>query len=150
MSYDKPFAGLKVIDVSQGVAGPYCAMLLAQYGANVIKVEPPGVGDWARNLGVVYGDQCAYSLPANLGKRAIALDLKQDDGQAILWRLIRGRRRVRAGLPPGRDRSPGLRLRRRVASANRASSTCRCPASARPARSRNVRRWIRSCRPIPA
>ena len=52
MSYDKPFAGLKVIDVSQGVAGPYCAMLLAQYGANVIKVEPPGIGDWARNLGV--------------------------------------------------------------------------------------------------
>ena len=47
MSYDKPFAGLKVVDVSQGVAGPYCAMLLAQYGANVIKVEPPGVGDWA-------------------------------------------------------------------------------------------------------
>jgi crotonobetainyl-CoA:carnitine CoA-transferase CaiB-like acyl-CoA transferase len=90
MSYDKPFAGLKVIDVSQGVAGPYCAMLLAQYGANVIKVEPPGVGDWARNLGVVYGDQCAYSLPSNLGKRAIALDLKQDDGRAILWRLIEG------------------------------------------------------------
>jgi crotonobetainyl-CoA:carnitine CoA-transferase CaiB-like acyl-CoA transferase len=88
MSYDKPFAGLKVIDVSQGVAGPYCAMLLAQYGANVIKVEPPGVGDWARNLGVVYGDQCAYSLPANLGKRSIALDLKQDEGRAILWRLI--------------------------------------------------------------
>ena len=54
MSYDKPFAGLKVIDVSQGVAGPYCGMLLAQYGANVIKVEPPGTGDWARNLGVVY------------------------------------------------------------------------------------------------
>src|SRR6185295_3693197 len=84
MSYDKPFAGLKVIDLSQGVAGPYCAMLLAQYGANVIKVEPPGVGDWARNLGVVYGDQCAYSLPANFGKRAIALDLKQDERDGAL------------------------------------------------------------------
>ena len=101
MSYDKPFAGLKVIDVSQGVAGPYCAMLLAQYGANVIKVEPPGVGDWARNLGVVYGDQCAYSLPANLGKRAIALDLKQEDGQAILWRLIRGADVFVQGFRPG-------------------------------------------------
>jgi crotonobetainyl-CoA:carnitine CoA-transferase CaiB-like acyl-CoA transferase len=101
MSYDKPFAGLKVIDVSQGVAGPYCAMLLAQYGANVIKVEPPGVGDWARNLGVVYGDQCAYSLPANLGKRAIALDLKQADGQAILWRLIRGADVFVQGFRPG-------------------------------------------------
>jgi crotonobetainyl-CoA:carnitine CoA-transferase CaiB-like acyl-CoA transferase len=101
MSYDKPFAGLKVIDVSQGVAGPYCAMLLAQYGADVIKVEPPGVGDWARNLGVVYGDQCAYSLPANLGKRAIALDLKLQDGQAILWRLIRGADVFLQGFRPG-------------------------------------------------
>jgi crotonobetainyl-CoA:carnitine CoA-transferase CaiB-like acyl-CoA transferase len=101
MSYDKPFAGLKVIDVSQGVAGPYCAMLLAQYGADVIKVEPPGVGDWARNLGVVYGDQCAYSIPANLGKRAIALDLKQDDGRAILWRLLRGADVFLQGFRPG-------------------------------------------------
>jgi crotonobetainyl-CoA:carnitine CoA-transferase CaiB-like acyl-CoA transferase len=101
MSYDKPFAGLKVIDVSQGVAGPYCAMLLAQYGADVIKVEPPGVGDWARNLGVVYGDQCAYSLPANLGKRAIALDLKQDDGRAILWRLIKDADVFLQGFRPG-------------------------------------------------
>jgi crotonobetainyl-CoA:carnitine CoA-transferase CaiB-like acyl-CoA transferase len=101
MSYDKPFAGLKVIDVSQGVAGPYCAMLLAQYGADVIKVEPPGVGDWARNLGVVYGDQCAYSLPANFGKRGIALDLKHDDGRAILWRLINGADVFLQGFRPG-------------------------------------------------
>jgi crotonobetainyl-CoA:carnitine CoA-transferase CaiB-like acyl-CoA transferase len=101
MSYDKPFAGLKVIDVSQGVAGPYCAMLLAQYGANVIKVEPPGTGDWARNLGVVYGDQCAFSIPSNLGKRAIALDLKQDDGRAILWRLIGGADVFVQGFRPG-------------------------------------------------
>jgi crotonobetainyl-CoA:carnitine CoA-transferase CaiB-like acyl-CoA transferase len=101
MSYEKPFAGLKVIDVSQGVAGPYAAMLLAQYGANVIKVEPPGVGDWARNLGVVYADQCAYSIPANLGKRAIALDLKQPDGQAILWRLLHGADVFLQGFRPG-------------------------------------------------
>ena len=51
MSYAAPYAGLKVIDVSQGVAGPYCAMMLAQYGANVIKVEPTDTGDWARGLG---------------------------------------------------------------------------------------------------
>ena len=47
MGYDAPFAGLKVVDLSQGVAGPYCGMLLAQHGANVIKVEPTGEGDWA-------------------------------------------------------------------------------------------------------
>src|SRR6185312_5708614 len=101
MSYEAPYAGLKVVDLSQGVAGPYCAMLLAQYGANVIKVEPPGTGDWARNLGVVYGDQCAFSIPANLGKRAIALDLKQDDGRAILWRLIQGADVFLQGFRPG-------------------------------------------------
>ena len=55
MSYDAPFAGLKVVDLSQGIAGPYCAMLLAQHGADVIKVEGIGEGDWARTLGTRYG-----------------------------------------------------------------------------------------------
>lgn len=101
MSYETPFAGLKVVDLSQGVAGPYCAMLLAQYGADVIKVEPVEGGDWSRNLGVVYGDQCAYSIPANLGKRSIALDLKPDAGKAILWRLIEGADVFIQGFRPG-------------------------------------------------
>ncbi len=90
MSYEAPYKGLKVVDLSQGVAGPYCAMLLAQYGANVIKVEPPDTGDWSRALGTVYGDHTAYSIPANVGKRSIALDLKQQAGKQVLWRLIRG------------------------------------------------------------
>ena len=81
MSYETPYAGLKVVDLSQGVAGPYCAMLLAQYGANVIKVEPTENGDWSRGLGVRYGDNTAYSIPSNLGKRSIALDLKQEAGR---------------------------------------------------------------------
>jgi len=101
MSYEKPFAGLKVVDVSQGVAGPYCGMLLAQYGADVIKVEPLGDGDWARGLGVRYGDHTAYSIPANLGKRAIALDLKPPAGQAILWRLISSADIFIQGFRPG-------------------------------------------------
>ena len=87
MGYETPFAGLKCVDVSQGVAGPYCAMLLAQYGANVIKVEPTEGGDWSRGLGVRYGDNTAYSIAPNLGKRSIALDLKQAAGRAALWRL---------------------------------------------------------------
>jgi crotonobetainyl-CoA:carnitine CoA-transferase CaiB-like acyl-CoA transferase len=87
MSYDAPFAGLKVVDLSQGIAGPYSAMLLAQYGADVIKVEPPE-GDWARALGKRYGDMSAFSIGANLGKRAIVLDLKTEEGRATLRRLI--------------------------------------------------------------
>src|SRR5262252_1929437 len=101
MSYAAPFAGLKVIDLSQGVAGPYCGMLLAQHGANVIKVEPTGEGDWARTLGRRYGGHTAYSMPTNLGKRSIALDLKSDDGKEVLWRLIQGADVLLEGFRPG-------------------------------------------------
>jgi crotonobetainyl-CoA:carnitine CoA-transferase CaiB-like acyl-CoA transferase len=87
MSYDAPFAGLKVVDLSQGIAGPYSAMLLAQYGADVIKVEPPE-GDWARELGKRYGDMTAFAIAANLGKRSIVLDLKAEDDRQILRRLV--------------------------------------------------------------
>ena len=49
MGYDAPFAGLKVVDISQGVSGPYAGMLMAQYGAEVIKVEPLD-GEWGLSL----------------------------------------------------------------------------------------------------
>jgi crotonobetainyl-CoA:carnitine CoA-transferase CaiB-like acyl-CoA transferase len=101
MSYTAPFAGLKVIDLSQGVAGPYCGMLLAQHGANVIKVEPTGEGDWARTIGRRYGGHTAYSIPTNLGKRSIALDLKSDEGKQVLWRLIGGADVLIEGFRPG-------------------------------------------------
>ena len=101
MSYDAPFAGLKVVDLSQGVAGPYCGMLLAQHGADVIKVEPTGEGDWSRTLGKRYGGHTAYSIPTNLGKRSIALDLKSDEGKDVLWRLIDGADVLLEGFRPG-------------------------------------------------
>ena len=101
MTYDAPFAGLKVVDLSQGVAGPYCGMLLAQHGANVIKVEPTGEGDWSRTLGKRYGGHTAYSIPTNLGKRSVALDLKSDAGKAVLWRLIEGADALLEGFRPG-------------------------------------------------
>ncbi|MGH7301219.1 MAG: CaiB/BaiF CoA transferase family protein [Candidatus Rokuibacteriota bacterium] len=87
MSYDAPFAGLKVVDLSQGIAGPYSAMLLAQYGADVVKVEPPE-GDWARGLGKKYGDLTAFAVAANLGKRSIVLDLKTEEGKETVRRLL--------------------------------------------------------------
>ena len=101
MSYDAAFAGLKVVDLSQGVAGPYCGMLLAQHGADVIKVEPTGEGDWSRTLGKRYGGHTAYSIPTNLGKRSIALDLKSDEGKDVLWRLIGGADVLLEGFRPG-------------------------------------------------
>jgi crotonobetainyl-CoA:carnitine CoA-transferase CaiB-like acyl-CoA transferase len=101
MSYDAPFTGLKVVDLSQGVAGPYCAMLLAQHGANVIKVEPTGDGDWSRTLGKRYAGHTAYSIAANLGKRSIALDLKTTAGREVLWRLLGGADVLLEGFRPG-------------------------------------------------
>jgi crotonobetainyl-CoA:carnitine CoA-transferase CaiB-like acyl-CoA transferase len=108
MSYDAPFAGLKVIDLSQGIAGPYCAMLLAQHGAEVIKVEGIGEGDWARTLGTRYGSHSAYSIIGNLGKRSIAVDLKTPAGKQVLWRLLKGADVFLEGFRPGAIRRLGF------------------------------------------
>jgi hypothetical protein len=76
MDWYSAFKGLKVIDLTGGVAGPSCAMMLAQHGADVIKIENPrDGGDWARILGKRYEDHSAFSLYATLGKRSVALDL---------------------------------------------------------------------------
>lgn len=85
-SYAHPYAGLRVLDLSQGIAGPYCGMLLAQYGADVIKVEP-ATGDWGRALGKRVGEHTAIDLTANRGKRSIALDLKNAKGRELLFQL---------------------------------------------------------------
>ncbi len=74
MSYDAPFAGIKVIDLSQGIASPYAGMLLAQYGANVIKVEVLDGGDWVRVTAPKPGGNTALSVMGNLGKQSIGLN----------------------------------------------------------------------------
>lgn len=84
-----PFRGLRVLDASQGFAGPHCAMLLAQYGAQVVKLEPPE-GDWSRGIGRRYGDQTALALASNRGKRSLAIDIKRP-GAAEVVRRIAGR-----------------------------------------------------------
>jgi crotonobetainyl-CoA:carnitine CoA-transferase CaiB-like acyl-CoA transferase len=84
---DLPFEGVKVLDLSQGVAGPYCAMHLARNGADVIKVEPTGSGCWSRQLGKPTGDHTAHSVVVNRAKRSLAVDLKTEEGVAIVRRL---------------------------------------------------------------
>ena len=86
---DLPFDGVKVLDLSQGVAGPYCGMLLARNGADVIKVEPPGSGCWSRQLGKPTRDHTAHSVVVNRAKRSLAVDLKTAEGVAIVQRLAR-------------------------------------------------------------
>ena len=75
----KPLEGIRVLDLGQGVAAPYCGLLMAQYGAEVIKVEPLN-GDWMRGLGKNWNGQTAYSISYNLGKKGIAVDLKKEKG----------------------------------------------------------------------
>jgi len=82
-----PCKGLRVIDLSQGMAGPNCGMQFAAYGAEVIKIEPPE-GDWVRRLGRMYGDHSALSLAVNRGKRSIALDLKKPEAVEIVRKLV--------------------------------------------------------------
>lgn len=84
---DLPFQGVKVLDLSQGVAGPYCGMHFARNGADVVKLEPPGTGCWSRQLGKATGDQTAHSVVVNRGKRSLAVDLKAPDGLEIAKKL---------------------------------------------------------------
>lgn len=86
MTDHKAFEGLKVLDLTQGIAGPYCTMLLAAHGADVLKLEPIE-GDWGRVLGrSVDGDSVNY-MANNWGKRSIAVDLKSPAGQEVSRRL---------------------------------------------------------------
>jgi crotonobetainyl-CoA:carnitine CoA-transferase CaiB-like acyl-CoA transferase len=82
-----PLNGIRVCDVTQNLAGPFCAQILADLGADVIKVEPPG-GDLGRAWGPPFwGRDSTLFLSANRGKRSIVLDLKQDGGMEVLRRL---------------------------------------------------------------
>ena len=102
MDWHSAFKGVKVIDLTGGVAGPSCAMMLAQHGADVIKVEnPKDGGDWARILGKRYEDHSAFSLYATLGKRSVALDLKAPEGKDALRRMIKDADVFMEGFRPG-------------------------------------------------
>jgi crotonobetainyl-CoA:carnitine CoA-transferase CaiB-like acyl-CoA transferase len=91
---DSALSDLKVIDVGHYIAGPYCASLLAGLGAEVIKVERPGNGDAARQLGPFPGDtphpeKSGLFSYLNLGKKGITLNLKSSMGREIFLKLIR-------------------------------------------------------------
>jgi crotonobetainyl-CoA:carnitine CoA-transferase CaiB-like acyl-CoA transferase len=81
---DAPLAGVRVVDLSRVLAGPYCTMVLADLGADVVKVERPGEGDETRTWGPPFaGGEAAYFLSVNRNKRSVAIDLKDPDGRAL-------------------------------------------------------------------
>lgn len=85
-----PLAGIKVLELGQMIALPAATHLLGAYGAEVIKVEDVGPGDGLRFFGSQKNGMSGWFISANNGKRSIALDIKSEDGQEILWRLIDG------------------------------------------------------------
>lgn len=82
-----PFAGLRVLDLSRVMSGPYCTAMLADLGADVVKVEAPGQGDDARAFGPFVGGASVYYALLNRGKRSIALDLKNARARLIAQQL---------------------------------------------------------------
>lgn len=92
--------GITVIDVSQGLPGPLCAMVLADFGAEVIKVEPPQ-GDWMRQVGPFVRGESALFVRLNLGKKGVCVDLKRQQGREFLLRLLRSADVLVEGYRPG-------------------------------------------------
>ncbi|MGN6155890.1 MAG: CoA transferase, partial [Sphingomicrobium sp.] len=87
-----PLAGIRVLDLSRVLAGPWCTQLLADLGAEVIKIERPGAGDDTRHWGPPWhvrdGQKvAAYFLSANRGKRSAAIDFATEEGAALVRRL---------------------------------------------------------------
>lgn len=84
-----PLHGLRVLDLTRALAGPFCAQMFGDMGADIIKVEQPGVGDNARAWGPPFqGGESSYFLSVNRNKRSIAIDLRHAHGAEVLRKLV--------------------------------------------------------------
>jgi CoA:oxalate CoA-transferase len=83
-----PLDGVRVLDLSRFIAGPYCAMLLADMGADVIKIEPPGRGENSRTIAPFIQGESLYTMVFNRNKRSLTLDLRAAAGKALLRDLL--------------------------------------------------------------
>jgi CoA:oxalate CoA-transferase len=85
----RPLDGIKVLDLTRVLAGPFATMLLADLGADVLKVEMPGIGDDSRHFGPFKNERSLYFVSINRGKRSMTLNLKTNEGKEILRSLVR-------------------------------------------------------------
>jgi crotonobetainyl-CoA:carnitine CoA-transferase CaiB-like acyl-CoA transferase len=116
-----PLEGVRVVDLSRVLAGPYCTMVLADHGADVVKVERPGAGDETRSWGPPFADgESAYYLSVNRSKRSCAIDLADPTGRDLGLELcagadvvvenfrLGGAERLGVGYEQVRERNPGV------------------------------------------
>ena len=84
-----PLEDVRILDLTHALAGPFCSTMLADFGAQVIKVEPPGHGDIARGWGApLPGGETAYFVSLHRGKRGVVIDLKKPEGKELYFRLV--------------------------------------------------------------
>ena len=83
-----PLKGIKVLDFSQVLSAPFCGMMLADMGAEVIKVERPGLGDISREYGPYINDISLYFCQYNRGKKGIAIDMRSEEGKKVVLDLV--------------------------------------------------------------
>ena len=144
----RPLTGVRVLDLSQFLAGPYGSMILGDLGAEVLKIEIPGRGDGSREMPphFVHG-QSGYFLSMNRSKQSMTLDLKHPAGLEIFYELVR-----RSDVVYDNFR-PGILERLRIDYDDATSRSTgglfpvRCRAMARPGRAKTVRRLTSWCRP---
>src|SRR6218665_18553 len=101
------YTGLRVLDLSQGIAGPYCGQILRQLGADVVKAEPLE-GDWSRRIGLARGGMTAITMAFNRGKRSLACDARHPEGRALLALLAARTDIVIQSFRPGVAQRMGL------------------------------------------
>ena len=103
-----PLEGIKVLDLTWVLAGPFASMVLCDLGADVIKVERPGAGDVARRTAPIVNGESAYFFSVNRGKRSMALDLKSERGRDLFLRLVEKVDVVMENFTPGTMERLGL------------------------------------------
>ena len=98
-----PLKGIRVLDITRLLPGGFCTYLLSSYGAEVVKVEEPGLGDYMRDTPSPGRRQSSLvHTMVNRGKLSVGIDLKTEEGKEVLRRLIRALRRLPGGLPTRR------------------------------------------------
>ena len=106
-----PLAGVRVFDLSLLLPGPYCSRVLADFGAEVIRVERPGGGDWLRHAPPLVDGVGSLFRALNRGKKSITLNLKTDEGRAAFLRLVESADVLLEGFRPGVMERLGVTLR---------------------------------------